>query len=156
MLSFPLDTNPTIEITWAACVTSCAKILLGACYRPPDADSSFSTELCSNIERATQLFSADVIYLFGDFNYPLIDWSALSSTCRASSDFLELTLDFNLSQVVNQCTRGSNILDLVLTTAPKTTGPISYIEGFSDHRLLNFYINLPLNFSGSAIKFSGL
>lgn len=119
--SFPLDTNPSIEITWTACVTTYAKILIRSCYCPPDAHSSFPKDLRDNIERATQLYPADIIYLFGDFNYPLIDWSTMSTTCRVSSNFLELTLDYNLSQVVHQCTRGTNILDLVLTDAPETT-----------------------------------
>lgn len=34
---------------------------------------------------------------------------------------------------MNRPTRGSNILDLILTTAPETVGPVLHMDGFSNH-----------------------
>lgn len=150
--SFSVETNASVEITWAACVTASAKVLIGACYRPPDSDPSFLKELRESISCALKQCPADIVYLFGDFNFPLIDWSLLSAPCSTSTEFINLTLDFNLVQVIDEHTRGSNILDLVLTTAPESIGSVSYIDGFSDHKLLQFTFNTPLKFPGAIIK----
>lgn len=53
---------------------------------------------------------------------------------------------------MNQPTRGSNILDLILTTAPETVGPVQHIDGFSDHSLLQVTLNISLPFSGTDHK----
>jgi len=49
----------------------------------------------------------------GDFNYPGINWSMLTSH-STGNDFLELVLDCFLQQLVNGPTRLDNTLDLVL------------------------------------------
>lgn len=69
-----------------------------------------------------------------------------------SEQFIGLTLDLNLSQVINQPTRGQNILDLILTTAPESLHTISHLEGFSDHQLLQASIKLPVQFYGVETK----
>lgn len=127
--SFLIDTNSPLEIVWVACATLSTKALIGVCYRPPDNHGSFVDDLRKSLAKATQNYPCDNIYLFGDFNYPHIDWTHLSSSCRESNDFLNLLLDFNLFQFVNQPTRGANVLDLILTSAPNTVNSILYLEG---------------------------
>lgn len=144
--SFLVETNSTAEIVWVACATASTSVLVGTCYWPPDADHSFLDVLRESITCATQQCSTAVVYLLGDFNFPLIDWPNLSSSCHSSAEFISLTLDYNLTQIVDQHTRGPNILDLVLTTAPDTAGPIAYIDGLSDHKLLQLDINIPQTF----------
>lgn len=50
--------------------------------------------------------------------------------------------------MVNQPTRGSNILDLILTSAPETVNTMLNIDGFSDHCLLQVTLNIQPPFSG--------
>lgn len=150
--SFIIDSNSSLEIVWVAVIINMTKVLIGACYRPPDASTSFVNELRNSITTAVQLCPADSVNFLGDFNFPLINWPNLSSSCRTSVNFIYLTLDFNLIQVVNEPTRGSNILDLILTTAPETIESVVHLNGFSDHDLLQVTISVRLPFSGVSKK----
>lgn len=150
--SFSIDTNSGLEITWAACFTPPGQILIGVCYRPPDFSNSFVEQLRNSIIAATQRCKFSSTYLLGDFNYPLIDWPNLSSSCRSSLEFVSLTLDFNLFQVISEPTRGSNTLDLLLTSSPENIGNILFINGFSDHKVLQLPISVPSTFNGSTTK----
>ena len=55
--------------------------------------------------------------IFGNFNYPSIDWENLDAD-NSSRYFLDLLTDSFLTQYVSSPTKGSNLLDLVVTTAP--------------------------------------
>ena len=48
----------------------------------------------------------------------------------------------SLSQHSNQPTRGTNILDLVLTTNPSLINDIQVKEGISDHDIVIIYLDL--------------
>lgn len=148
---FLVNTDSCLEIVWAACTTSTAKVLVGVCYRPPDSNSSFIDELRSSITSAIGKYPADITYLVGDFNFPQIDWSQLSSSCQNATELINLTLDFNFFQAINQPTRGTNILDLVFCNAPESIGDVLYLDGFSDHRLIQLQLTIPLAFQGSTI-----
>lgn len=150
--SFLVNTNSDLEIIWVACTISSSRILIGNRYRAPDCNSSFINALRDTINKAIELFPADSVYLLGDFNYPLIDWAKLSSPCHTSSEFINLSLDFNLFQAVTKPTRGSNVLDLLLSTAPETIGHIEYLDGFSDHHLLQITINITPQVTGVTRK----
>lgn len=150
--SFLIDTHSPLEIVWAACFSASSKILIGACYRPPDAGPSFSDELRKSIAAAVQSYQCENVYLLGDFNFPDVDWPSLSSPSRASVEFINLTLDFNFFQTVDAPTRGSNLLDLILSNAPETIGPITYRDGLSDHKLLHFPIEVPFSHTGKDRK----
>lgn len=69
-----------------------------------------------------------------------------------SLDFVNFALDFNFAQIINQPTRGNNILDLLLTSDPDNVGEISCFEGFSDHKLIQLSINIPLKVAGKTTK----
>lgn len=150
--SFIIETESPIEIIWVSCMTSTSKILIGVCYRPPDASSSFIDDLFDSINLALKKYRGHEVYLLGDFNYPQIDWPLLSSTCSSSTNFLNLILDFNFSQIVDQPTRGPNVLDLIFTTAPETIGPLSYLGGFSDHKLIQLTVEMPTPETGFSNK----
>lgn len=120
--SIAITSNSNLEMVWATCKTSSSNLLIGVCYRPPDCGISFIHNLRSSISAAVDYCSPSDIYLFGDFNFPQIDWANLSSPSHAATEFINLTLDFYLFQVISQNSRGSNILDLVLTTTPETIG----------------------------------
>ena len=55
--------------------------------------------------------------IFGDFNYPNIDWTNLDAD-SGSRHFFDMVNDSYLTQHVTRPTRGSNILDLVLSNIP--------------------------------------
>lgn len=152
IISHVINTNSELEVVWAACLSSTTKVLFGFCYRPPDSTKCFVNELWSSIDKATELCLTKFTYLLGDFNFPLIDWSQLSSSCRLSTEFIDLTVNFNLCQVVHLPTRGNNLLDLILTNAPETIGQITHLDGFSDHNLLQTTINVPFQFAGVETK----
>lgn len=103
--SYAVDTSSSLEIIWAACQTTCGNILVDVCYRPPEMSLPFVDDLRESITTAMQKCSTSYVYLLGDFNFPQIDWPCLSSSCKHATDFIELALDLNLSQVINQPTR---------------------------------------------------
>lgn len=133
--TFLVNTNSDLEINWVACTISSSKILIRNCYHAPHSDSSFIDALRDTINKTIELFPTDSVYLLGNFNYPLIDWAKLSSPCHTSSEFINLFLDFNLFQPVTKPTRGSNVLELLFSTAPETIGHIEYLDGFSDNNI---------------------
>lgn len=150
--SYVIPCHTDVEILWVACLTGSVNILLGVCYRPPDSPYSFVTDLRASMTTATQLCPVDKIYLLGDFNFPDIDWVNLTPSCHASEELINITLDFNLFQVVNEPTRGSNILDLVFTSEPETIQSVSNFDGFSDHNMLLVNLNVPLTSTGFNVK----
>lgn len=150
--SYAINVHSDLEMIWVACVTKFTTLLIGSCYRPPDCYHSFVDDLWSSITQASKLCRTDAIYIFGNFNFPEVDWIHLSSSCHNSTEFINRALDFNVFQIVTQPTRGSNILDLILTTVPETVGIILNIDGFSDHSLLQVTLNIPLPFSGTDHK----
>ena len=58
----------------------------------------------------------------GDINLPNISWDSVDSASGANVlPFIEALHDQFLTQINNTPTRGSNILDLVITSAPEHT-----------------------------------
>lgn len=87
--------------------------------------------------------NADLL-LFGDFNLPDIDWhntvpSLVSQT--ESRDFLDVCLNFNLTQLILEPTRvtqdTANILDLLLVNCPDSLSSITYLREISDHKVIH-------------------
>ena len=80
--------------------------------------------------------------IFGDFNYPSIDWENLDAD-NSSRYFLNLVTDSFLTQRVSSSTRGSNILDLVLTTDPGMVEEVQVRENLAncDHNILIWEVN---------------
>ena len=55
------------------------------------------------------------VLIMGDFNLPRIDWVQEQGKGRADEDFLVLFQDCFLTQFVDKPTRGSAVLDLLLS-----------------------------------------
>jgi hypothetical protein len=93
------------------------RVLITVCYRPPNADSDFFHNLNSFMEFAIKSNLKEII-LLGDFNFPTIRWINGSefpvTLCETS--FTDSLQDHGFLQLVASPTRGSNILDLTLTT----------------------------------------
>ena len=89
-------------------------VLIGVCYRSPNAVDQEIIELFSAVQTAAKTHAI----ILGDFNYPGIDWSTLQ--CEPSSKpFLDLVHDCFLHQHVEKPTRDKHILDMVFSTESK-------------------------------------
>lgn len=141
-----LFVSMSIEAIWVSVKCGFKSILVGVCYRPPDASSSFVTSLHDELSILFTQHPGHSVFLVGDFNFREINWnlsdlvgSGSSGECR---DFISLCLDFNLSQMISFPTRVtttcSNILDLLLTNHPKSITSLTGFEGISDHKAV-FY-----------------
>lgn len=120
--SFLFKTDPILELLWVCVHSQYSKFFIGVCYRAPDSGPSFTDNLYNAVFELHNQFPKSAVFLFGDFNFPSINWQSLtvptSGTTNDSCRFLDLCLTFNLTQVINEPTRLDNILDLLLTNTP--------------------------------------
>lgn len=151
-------TSP-LEIVWLCCHASHPRILIGVCYRAPSTDTSFARLFHENLNQLRTTHPNSPILLFGDFNFPSINWSdtaSMSSKNTPPGEFINTCLTFGLSQLVTQPTRvtdhSSNILDLVLTSHPENVSPITYLRGLSDHLVVHASFSCSLHTSKKTRK----
>lgn len=81
---------------WVSLPTCFAMTVLGMHYKAPDADLNFADELRRPLTTIHEGYAHDNILLFGDLNFPDINWSTLTSLSTESRRFLDVCLDFNL------------------------------------------------------------
>ncbi len=119
-------------------------------YRAPEFfNCPKARRFCSHI---SSVISDKIPFLLlGDFNMPSIDWNRSCVVNRGpdslESQFLQLSLEQRLSQLVNEPTRGDNTLDLVFSTEPYLVSSISVDVplGGSDHRSVQFSSELSIH-----------
>ena len=115
------------------------KVTLGVFYRPP----SNNPKPLEDLQAALQEFSTNELIFLGDFYLPEIDW--LNNRVLQQSEIYTLMMDIVhdnfLTQLINEPTRDSNILDLVLTTSPDLVNHLSIGEPFSDHNSISFLLS---------------
>lgn len=132
-----------LEILWLVCRAVPETVLLGVCYRPPDNNPDFAQDLNDILNQLTTKYSTAHILLFGDFNFPDIDWNDANQLITGHSrtkEFINVCLNFNLTQLITEPTRisgeTSNILDLILTTKPDSLSYITLLPEISDHKVI--------------------
>ena len=139
------------EIMWCEIVISnpYSRIMVGVFYRPPSTDVSYLLELEKSLCLLERSGNTLTTLLLGDFNLPNIVWS--NPSCPVGSDTLSSTFcsifqDYFFHQMVLNPTRGNNILDLVLSTAPDLLFDLSVNEGLgsSDHSSIEFNLRLKI------------
>ena len=110
-------------------------------YRPPSQLLEKDKEL---YQLLNQLVEGRVSIVMGDFNCH-VDWKT-KETCGENALLVEFVNDGFLTQWVREPTRGTNILDLVLTSEDDIIDKLEVGEEFggSDHRLIRFTLRLPL------------
>jgi hypothetical protein len=124
------------------------RLLVAVCYRPPNAGDDFFQNLTNFLMAATKANLKDII-LLGDFNFPHIEWlngSGFSET-SGESRFTEVLQGYGFFQIVNAPTRGSNLLDLVLTTNEYMIDNVEVTDDeavsiYSDHNAITFDVTL--------------
>lgn len=133
---------------WVMCRASPLTLLIGVCYRPPRKSPDFPRKLHNVLNKLVSKHPKAHILLFGDFNYPNIDWSNQPQPIVSQeepNDFIDVCLNFNLTQVVSEPTRvageAANTLDLILTTHPDSLNFITGLREISDHKVIHATFN---------------
>ncbi|KAL5269743.1 hypothetical protein ACHWQZ_G003270 [Mnemiopsis leidyi] len=134
------------------CTLGSIDTILVNLYRPPaTADDKFG-KLLSAVQQYLDKFMERKhhdVYITGDFNLPMIDWSSCSvdhSQGQARGIVpTQRLLDFMgnnfLSQIVDKPTRNQNTLDLVLTNCPHYVNSVTSEKvPISDHNLVTVTI----------------
>lgn len=140
-----LHIDSDIEILWIICRAVPRTVLLGVCYRPPQSNPDFPCKLNSILNTLTRVHPNADIVLFGDFNYPRIDWHNYTTFSPEATNFVDVCLNFNLSQLITEPTRvaqsSSNTLDLILTNNPDSMTSITHLREISDHKVVHATFN---------------
>ncbi|XP_077513263.1 uncharacterized protein LOC144124459 [Amblyomma americanum] len=157
---FEVNLDTTLEFICVQIKINNKALLFCACYRPPSTTVGFCNYLHDILNIIQTRFPNRPIFLFGDFNFPAINWSDThlgnDGSSESTSFFSALCSTFSLTQVVTQPTRvtstSSSILDLLLTSSPDLVSDVSYLPGLSDHYLLLIGLSLPSNKSRNKTK----
>ena len=123
------------ETIWCNINCNGRNTLIGVCYRAPDSVQINDEALYSLIDRV----SKENVVIMGDFNFPELDWSRPESI-GDSHPFIECLSNNFLIQLVDEPTRETNYLDLVLCSDPSLVENLVVDEPFetSDHQLVTF------------------
>ncbi len=120
-------------------------LLLVNIYRPPNASLADFNDVMSRTIDCCQKFTVPLIniVIVGDFNFPHIDWSAISEThCRHIGKLSDDVNLFFLKQYVALPTRKDNILDLVFSNDDIIQNIDSIPTYISDHNVLHAQTNV--------------
>ena len=118
------------------------KLLYCCCYRPPDADPSWTYAFATFLNHACEQYPNIVIC--GDFNFPKIQWEEMGKTNGVNEVlFVEMLNDHFLCQLKHTPTRCNNVLDLVITSVPNHIRlteilPPEQSSVFTDHNAISF------------------
>ena len=119
------------------------KIAICCCYRQPNAEQSWIEKFNLYITQLSPRYSN--ILICGDFNFPKIRWKSPTVTSSGTDEiqFIDQLDDFYLTQLNTLPTRGSNVLDLVITNIPNQVGNISKLDRtesglFTEHDTIVF------------------
>ena len=114
--------------------------LVSCIYRSPSSSADNDARLCSLLELiGDESKNYCLVCVGGDFNFPTIDWVNMS--WPASNDaFMDSVLSACLTQHVENCTRGSNILDLVFSNDFNAVSDVEVLAPLknSDHFCVSF------------------
>jgi len=129
-----------IEAIWVEVHVPYMKpVLVGCCYRPPDAHVDYLTCLGEMLDKVSDVNCE--LYLLGDMN---IDWN--DDRCSKKKKLLSYICVCNLHQIVNVPTRifsnrvgitTATCIDHIYTNVPEMCSDVvSTPVGFSDHNLI--------------------
>ena len=116
------------------------KVTLALVYRPPRVSSDTDDRL---YEQITDISCHTDSVIFGDFNLPVAKWGDPLTAHRGRELYSNL-LDSALYQHVNKPTRGSNVLDIILSTNETLVDNVIIGPEFStsDHRIISFDVKV--------------
>lgn len=130
------DTNCEILVTEIRC-TNLNLTIIG-CYSPNNNDTSYLKSFYSDLGKILKNLNKFII--FGDFNSPNVDWYNCYFPNQNNYKFIKNFYFINqpLFQLNKNSTRGSNILDLILSNSHNILRDLSIFPpiGSSDHDVL--------------------
>ena len=144
-----INDNSTIEIVWAHVhLDKNNDFIVGSFYCPPHSSDTILDNLQSSIDTIKQKYPHTQIILGGDFNCPGIDWenSTLINSyvsCHFREKLIDLSHNYQLSQLVTFPIRAQNVLDLCFTTNPNSVISCEPLPGLSDHDAVLVSIKIP-------------
>jgi hypothetical protein len=147
MMAYKFD-----ESVWCNVNTESGNILLGLCYRSPSSSVNNNDNLLYLFREASKQPGMKHVHVFGDFNYPEIDYNNLTvyaSDEAASTKFFDTTDELFWTQHVTEPTRcrdgqQPSTLDYVFTDDGGLVDQIRYQTpmGRSDHVVLQWDLQL--------------
>ena len=96
-------------------------------------------EMTAHLTRFTAApFDKLPLLLFGDFNDRCLRWGDSHCNSELKLNFVNLLLEFNMTQMISTPTRGKHILDLLITNHPLFVSSVKIEESFDglDHRMI--------------------
>ena len=145
-----------VVVDISLCNNSSTRII--ACYNPKTNDTRYLKTLQQTIIDALENIESYII--FGDFNLPDYSWSHMSyNTTQPYASFNDFINTMQpIYQLVQLPTRGSKLLDIILTNNPAICSDVGVTApiGTSDHNTLfgNLKLHIPDgNLKGSFLDF---
>jgi hypothetical protein len=136
--------DPTdLELMWFTVALNSQKLLIGALYRPPSANSDAIEYFDSTTLSKMKEFGANSVMLVGDFNVHHQEWLGSRVTDAAGRRTLQLANSLGLQQIVKEPTREDQILDLALTDLKATAVTFAKL-GTSDHNPVLIKLDVPV------------
>ena len=137
------------------------RFIVGCVYRKGTSSSDNNRKLEENLRRAKSL--SDKVLIFGDFNFPEIDWEnnfiPYEDRHEEARRFLETVGDSFMHQHVMEDTRarGQNnpsCLDLILSENDGSVFEVEYCAplGSSDHCVITWKYVVEINFEASRLR----
>ncbi|CAN8012799.1 unnamed protein product [Ixodes pacificus] len=87
-----------------------------------------------------ETIQTDCLIIGGDFNVPKVSWNRYMLQTGVVSgvgwEMMNMVRTFARTQIVEEPTRGNNILDLVLTDQPAWVKSSFILPGISDHHVV--------------------
>ncbi|CAC5403688.1 unnamed protein product [Mytilus coruscus] len=129
------------EIEWDKLKLKTAQDLIIGSFYMPHRNKTQLEELENSLEKITEENKNNNIILAGDFNCPDIMWDTLSVKKDAQDPDVQkqlknITTQFGFTQLHEEPTRESNLLDLVFTTNLSLMKTSTNIPGISDHAII--------------------
>ena len=147
LISSPVSELQTdCEIIWCKLELVGHKVIyLTSYYNPKTSNEESYRQFEISMNHATSIKNA-VLIAAGDFNLPGWDWKANQLKPKTQhvnihhkcTDILD---DHGLIQLVEEPTRGTNILDLITTIYPESFRRTEVMPGLSDHDIVYTEVN---------------
>ena len=133
-----VNLDDSIESLWVDIRTNTnSTVRIGAFYRPPSQTPEKDKAMIDEVERGCTRQTV----ILGDFNLSAVNWETMVGDA-CGNRFIESFQDNYLVQVVDKPTRGTKLLDLVLTNIEHCVRDMEVGEtlGNSDHNIVRFNI----------------
>jgi hypothetical protein len=120
-------------------------VYLSCFYNPKTSNENGYLEFERSLKRGDNIINAFIITA-GDFNLPSWDWKTKSlkpntQHVNIHHKFTDIFIPRRLVQMVEEPTRESNTLDLIITNFPNYFNRIETIPGLSDHDIVFAELN---------------